>query len=57
MTNVSVVFGILDDFARTRHNAFLAEMTPVDSASQYSLCFRPLSVNRGSKSRFDCCYV
>lgn len=57
MENLSRIFKLLDDYARERHRAFLAEMTPLDGETTYNLCFRPLSVNRGASSRFDCRYI
>ena len=57
MENLSLVFNLLDGYARRRHGCFLAEMTPLDDRTRFNLCFRPLSVNRGVHTRPDCTYL
>jgi hypothetical protein len=57
MDNLSLVFSLLDSYARKRHGWFLAEMTPLDNRARYDLCFRPLSVNRGASASADCTYL
>ena len=57
MDNISLVFNVLDSYARKRYQCFLAEMTPLDGRTRFNLCFRPLSVNHGASTRPDCTYL
>ena len=41
----STFFTLLDGYARSKHQCFLAEMTFPTEESGYSLCFRPLRVS------------
>jgi len=50
------LFELLDDYARKRHQCFLAEMFLNSEGSEYVLCFRPRG---GSKSanQYSCRYL
>jgi hypothetical protein len=50
----TVCFKVLDSYARTRHNCFLAEMNP--SKSGYLLCFRPAG-GTNVELRYECRYL
>lgn len=41
----STFFQLLDGYARTRHQCFLAEMDLRTEALGYSVCFRPLRIS------------
>jgi hypothetical protein len=41
----STFFRLLDGYARTRHQCFLAEMTLFTEERGYFLCFRPLRIS------------
>ena len=43
-TEESTFFRLLDGYARTRHQCFLAEMTFHNEERGYFLCFRPLGI-------------
>jgi hypothetical protein len=48
-------FKLLDEYARTRHNCFLAEMNARKTG--YLLCFRPIGVRRDSAKRYSYRYL
>jgi hypothetical protein len=50
-------FQLLDAYARTRHQSFLAEMTPRTDELSYYICFRPVDVSEDSPSRYACKYL
>lgn len=51
------LFQVLDDYSRSHHQHFLAEMFLNESKTGYVLCFRPVAAERGSSSRYDCRYM
>jgi len=51
------LFNLLDDYARTRHSCFLAEMFLNSENSHYVLCFRPAAVSADSRDRYTCKYL
>ena len=53
----SQLFELLDEYSRTRHKCFLAEMFLDKSRAEYVLCFRPTSVSKDSPSRYACRYL
>jgi hypothetical protein len=54
----AAIFKLLDDYARSHHQCFLAEMFPTRrSESQYHLCFRPVGVREDSVARYACRYL
>lgn len=44
----ATIFQLLDNFSRSKHHCFLAEMFPNESRGEYVLCFRPVTVPRES---------
>lgn len=42
----AVAFRLLDDFSRSKHRCFLAELFPNEARSEYVLCFRPLTISK-----------
>jgi hypothetical protein len=50
-------FKMLDEYSRTRHRCFLAEMDLNADKGIYALCFRPLAENRNSGDRYACRYL
>ena len=48
---------MVDEYARTRHSCFLAEMFLNSENSQYVLCFRPAAVSAASADRYTCKYL
>jgi hypothetical protein len=50
-------FQLIDDYARTRHRCFLAEMNPRTRELGYSVCFRPLSTSPNPSGRYACKYL
>jgi len=46
-TEESTFFRLLDGYARTQHQCFLAEMTFHTEERGYFLCFRPLRISDG----------
>lgn len=51
------LFEVLDNYARTYHRCFLAEMFLDKSGAEYVLCFRPLSAKTDSSHRYSCRYL
>lgn len=49
-------FELVDDYARTRHRCFLAEMNPRTKELGYSVCLRPLDLSENSDP-FACKYL
>jgi hypothetical protein len=49
-------FQLLDDYARTQHRCFLAEMTLWTQERGYNVCFRTLDVSENSDP-FACKYL
>lgn len=50
------LFKILDDYAKARHQCFVAEMSANSARTEYIICFRPLNVTIDSASRSVCRY-
>jgi hypothetical protein len=50
-------FKMLDEYARSRHRCFLAEMDLNADKAHYTLCFRPTAVDKGSPNRYACRYL
>jgi hypothetical protein len=44
----ATVFQLLDDFSRSKHQCFLAELFPNEGRAEYVLCFRPVNISRDS---------
>lgn len=51
------LFEVLDNYARTHHGCFLAEMFPDKKGIEYVLCFRPVDVSAESTDRHSCRYL
>ena len=51
------VFTLIDGFARSRHDCFLAEMFLSKEKDEYVLCLRPTHTGPSSRARFACRYV
>jgi hypothetical protein len=50
-------FQLVDDYARTQHRCFLAEMDLWTEDVGYNLCFRPIDVGENSPARHACKYL
>jgi hypothetical protein len=50
-------FKMLDEYSRSRHRCFLAEMDLDAPQACYSLCFRPTQVSQDSPNRHECRYL
>ena len=50
-------FKMLDEYARSRHRCFLAEMNLSADKTHYALCFRPTGGNKDSPNRYACRYL
>jgi len=50
-------FTLLDNYARTRHQSFLAEFFLSTIETDYVLCFRPIVGGEPSGTRHGCRYV
>jgi hypothetical protein len=50
-------FKMLDEYSRTRHRCFLAEMDLNAFQAYYSLCFRPTGGTEDSPNRYACLYL
>jgi hypothetical protein len=48
---------MLDEYARSRHRCFLAEMDLHADKARYRLCFRPTGVSKDSPNRYACRYL
>jgi hypothetical protein len=48
---------MLDEYSRSRHACFLAEMDLNAAQGHYSLCFRPMGVSKDSPNRYECRYL
>ena len=57
LANESRTFTVLDDYARSKHQCFVAEMSLDKSGTEYVLCFRPTGASNDSSNRFACRYV
>jgi hypothetical protein len=49
-------FRLLDQYARSTHLCFVAEMFPNEARTEYTACFRPVNADRKSSNQFDCRY-
>lgn len=49
-------FRLLDQYARSAHSCFVAEMFPNEAGTEYTACFRPVNTGRNSPNRIDCRY-
>jgi hypothetical protein len=49
-------FRLLDQYARSAHSCFVAEMFPNEAGTEYTACFRPVNTGRDSPNRLDCRY-
>jgi hypothetical protein len=52
-----VVFKLLDTYSRDRHKCSVTEMDLNKASSTYTVCFRPIGVNRDSPNRYACRYL
>lgn len=53
-----LIFKLLDDYSRTRHHCFLAEMFLDRVQTEYFLCFRPTSDHPNpNPSNYACRYL
>jgi hypothetical protein len=50
-------FTLLDQYARSKHRCFVAEMFLSDAKTEYVLCFRPAEIRKESPDRFACKYL
>jgi hypothetical protein len=53
----SVIFQLVDDYARMRHSCFLAELFLNETKTEYTLCFRPADASRDAATRYKCRYL
>jgi hypothetical protein len=51
----SKFFALLDEYSRTCHHCFVAEMNR--GSTTYSMCFRPTKGNEDSPGRYACRYL
>ena len=51
------LFKLLDNYSRTRHQCFLAEIFLDDAKTKYWLCFRPVGERLDSTDQYACSYV
>jgi len=51
----TICFKLLDGYSRAHHACFLAEMD--NTATDYTLCFRPTGVTKESRNRYACKYL
>jgi hypothetical protein len=51
------LFALLDEYARRRHQCFIAEMFLNREETAYLVCFRPLTRGIESADRFGCRYI
>jgi hypothetical protein len=49
-------FRLLDQYARSAHSCFVAELFPNEAGTEYTACFRPVNTDRNSPNRLDCRY-
>lgn len=45
-------FKLVDEYSRSKHNSFLAEMFLNDGKTEYVLCFRSLTTSRTGVARY-----
>jgi hypothetical protein len=50
-------FTLLDEYSRSKHQCFVAEMFLNDAGTHYVVCFRPTATPRDSPNRLACRYV
>ena len=51
------VFRLVDHYSRDRYQCFVTEMFLSDAKTEYTLCFRPIGVDRDSPHRHACRYL
>ena len=52
-----MLFRLVDEYSRARHNWFVSEFFPDGDNGDYVICFRPMSAERDSQERYDCRYM
>jgi hypothetical protein len=50
-------FRLLNQYSRTAHACFVAEIFLNDAGTEYTVCFRPINADRNSPNRLDCRYL
>lgn len=50
-------FTMLDDYSRSRHRCFVAEMFLNNGTRDYTVCFRPMGISEDSPNRYACRYL
>lgn len=50
-------FQLVDNYVRTQHGCFLAEMDLRTNELGYSVCFRPLGTSPNPSGRYACKYL
>ena len=53
----ALVFKLLDNYSRERHDCFIAEFFPNAAKTEYNVCFRPVGSDRDSLNRYSCKYL
>jgi hypothetical protein len=51
----TICFKLLDEYSRTHYAYYLAELFLI--GNDYTVCFRPAGVKRGSSNRYACRYL
>jgi hypothetical protein len=54
--NEDTAFRLLDQYARSAHSCFVAELFPNEAGTEYTACFRPVNTGKNSPNRIDCRY-
>ncbi len=53
----AIAFRLLDDYARSKHQCFVAEFDLDKAGLEYRVCFRPTCGSKGSPNRYACRYL
>jgi len=51
------LFGLLNDYSKSQHECFVAEMFPSKTGDEYILCFRPMHIGKAHDGRYACRYM
>jgi hypothetical protein len=51
------LFKLLDDYSRTHHQCFVAEMFLNKTRTEYTVCFRPMGAEGDSSNPYACQYL
>jgi hypothetical protein len=50
-------FELLDNYSRSRYRCFVSELFLNPEATNYTICFRPADVKKGSQNQSTCAYL